>query len=202
MVRGILKLTDILFPGSKVVPWVSRYKLVCRVQVHIDVKRLCCYHPRNTAALISQDLDSVLHRAYSQGLGERWRGWQPGRRVAKRRFPGNSGRKKASRENVLLIAFLVENCLAFSTVHRNNILRLTASSWISIRCNPCIHAPFFFEPSQNSPNPSPALPFRKPTCIYTISPSSLPSFENAAGHRPEQFCAIRSGGPVSSSMIV
>jgi hypothetical protein len=73
MVRGILKLTDILFPGSKVVPWVSRYKLVCRVQVHIDVKRLCCYHPRNTAALISQDLDSVLHRAYSQGLGERVR---------------------------------------------------------------------------------------------------------------------------------
>jgi len=67
MVREIPKLTDILFPGSRVAPWVSRYKLVCRVQVHMDVKRLCCYHPRNTAALISQGLDSVLHKAHPQG---------------------------------------------------------------------------------------------------------------------------------------
>jgi hypothetical protein len=31
------------------------------------VKRLCCKHPRNTAAPISQDLISVLHKAHSQG---------------------------------------------------------------------------------------------------------------------------------------
>jgi len=125
---------------------------------------------------------------------EEWRGWQPGRVEGKRRFPGDTG-KKISREGLFDCLFSSRIDRLFQ-IHRKTLLRLTARSRFSIPCNPCFHAPSFCEPSHNSPNPSSALPFRKPTSICTIPPSSLPSCEDAADHRPERVCATATGAPI------